>query len=456
MCILNDGLVVCYLIWGWLRWVEAWPRPLLNITNTPMSIPRRISHTLSSVPSQITHNHVYIAAIVLRVCFFLFGLYQDAYLPVKYTDIDYLVFSDAAHYVYDGLSPYKRETYRYTPLLSWMMLPNAFGGLFVHFGKLLFMLCDLLTGVLIARNLGRFNSIKGIQSQRNTVLLSAIWLLNPMVITISTRGSSESVLSFIIMLSVDLLLTERYIESAWWLGLAIHFKIYPVIYLPSVMYYLAPRKSPFVNMKLTNLVNSLNLKYLVMTLISLAFWNVVMFQVYGYEFLYHSYLYHLTRLDHRHNFSVYNIALYYKSAQGFLPDYNGFWASADIEKFAFVPQLLFSAVLIPLCLAQVNFMSSLFIQTIAFVSFNKVMTSQYFIWFLPFLPHFILTSRISSKPRSALLMAGLWAISQASWLYFAYKLEFLGESTFDTGLLYSSILFFLSNCWIIKRFIELA
>ena len=66
---------------------------------------------------------------------------------VKFTDVDYRVFTDAARHIYRDGSPYDRHTYRYTPLLAWMMIPNInFSPLF---GKFLFCAFDIIAAHLI-------------------------------------------------------------------------------------------------------------------------------------------------------------------------------------------------------------------------------------------------------------------------------------------------------------------
>lgn len=398
---------------------------------------------------QISPTHLFIFSILLRIGFFLFGLYQDAYLPVKYTDIDYLVFSDAAQYVSNGGSPYLRETYRYTPLLAWMLLPNSQPYLY-SFGKFIFMISDLVTGWIIMKLLVQQKQL----TSRKVLIFSSLWLLNPMVITISTRGSSESVLTVLIMTSIYLLLIkESLLGSAVFMGLAIHFKIYPIIYLPAIMLYLTahPRSSTAESLISTRIpvicwIDWKNITYLVVTLITVTGLNAMMYFIYGFEFLEHSYLYHLTRVDHRHNFSIYNIAMYFQSANTVGID------SFSLEKLAFVPQFAISAVIIPLLFARENLVSCLFFQTFAFVIFNKVMTSQYFIWFLIFLPHYLSLSKLINLKGFGLLIT--WIITQTSWLFFAYKLEFLGESTFNYQLFAASAAFFLANCYILGELME--
>ena len=52
---------------------------------------------------------------IFRVILIVYGEWQDAHMEVRYTDVDYLVFSDAAALMAVGDSPYKRTTYRYSP-----------------------------------------------------------------------------------------------------------------------------------------------------------------------------------------------------------------------------------------------------------------------------------------------------------------------------------------------------
>jgi phosphatidylinositol glycan class M len=83
----------------------------------------------------------------------------------------------------------------------------------------------------------------------------------------------------------------------------------------------------------------------------------------------HSWLYHLTRLDHRHNFSPYNTLLHINSSPAAS-------SSFQFERWAFLPQLLLSAVVIPIVLAKKDLSATMMCQTFAFVAFNKVCTSQ--------------------------------------------------------------------------------
>lgn len=88
-------------------------------------------------------------------------------------------------------------------------------------------------------------------------------------------------------------------------------------------------------------------------------------------FIEHSYAYHLIRIDHRHNFSVYNTVLHLSSLQG-----KGGESGFHVESLAFIPQLFLSVVVIPLSMAKKDLASSMLAQTYAFVTFNKVCTSQ--------------------------------------------------------------------------------
>jgi phosphatidylinositol glycan class M len=321
---------------------------------------------------------VFAASIILRAVFLLYGLWQDAYSPVKYTDIDYFVFTDAARFISRGQSPYARDTYRYTPLLAWLIYPTVWPGKFwFSFGKILFAVGDVAAGWMMYRILKEYRKLNDERALR----FASIWLLNPMVVTISTRGSSEGLLGIVVTALLWATLAKRIPLAGFLLGFAVHFKIYPFIYAASIVWWLdngkaleATRRDP----KPSNSSAAQVLAFFNTQRIALAFYslltffvlNFAMYYLYGYPFLEHSYFYHLTRIDHRHNFSPYNTLLYLKSSP------YASVSSFELERLAFVPQLLLSAVFIPLSLAKKDLPNTMLAQTFAFVSFNKVCTSQ--------------------------------------------------------------------------------
>ncbi|KAK2871756.1 GPI mannosyltransferase 1, partial [Arthroderma sp. PD_2] len=328
-------------------------------------------------------SRVFTAAILLRVVLLFYGLYQDSHSPMKYTDIDYYVFTDAAKFVSEGQSPYERATYRYTPLLAWILIPTtwtAFGGqqVWFSFGKALFAVSDIVAGWLILQILRSHQRM----DMERALKFSSIWLLNPMVATISTRGSSEGFLCVMIMALLWAVLEKKITLAGVLLGLGVHFKIYPFIYGPSIIWYLGDRENDkyeksegFTIDSLINCVcRFLTPQRIILGLTSLVVFaalNISMYMLYGTPFLQHTYLHHVTRVDHRHNFSPYNMLLYLSSseiAQG-IPGNN-------FESLAFIPQLGLSAILIPLALAKRDLAGSMLSQTFAFVTFNKVCTSQ--------------------------------------------------------------------------------
>lgn len=88
-------------------------------------------------------------SLVIRLILVVYGEIQDKISELPYTDVDYRVVTDGAEHVHYSRSPYNRHTYRYTPLLAYLLLPN----ILVHrcFGKLLFVFFDLVIAVLIKK-----------------------------------------------------------------------------------------------------------------------------------------------------------------------------------------------------------------------------------------------------------------------------------------------------------------
>jgi phosphatidylinositol glycan class M len=266
-----------------------------------------------------------VISIVLRACLIAYGVIQDRFLPVKYTDIDYNVFTDAARYVTLGQSPYLRSTYRYSPLLAYLLVPNILvNGLW---GKVrgscsnAVWLCQGWThGIQLngsqclpngssnpvidvsaaihsslmvlsssSKTLQHITTLHSSSSSSSILLLFStpggaaaqgyvlvctvqvvfaaadivaawqiwrtgqlqhasqqrcfwsvvLWLYNPFTVTISTRGSCDSLVTVLLLAVLILLLQGQRIMAAVLYGLAVHFRIYPIIYSPAVVLYLA-------------------------------------------------------------------------------------------------------------------------------------------------------------------------------------------------------------------------
>lgn len=395
---------------------------------------------------------VFFSAFVLRAVLLTYGIYQDSVSALKYTDIDYYVFTDAARAVFHHSSPYDRATYRYTPLLAWLLLPTAWDGLWFQFGKALFAISDLIAGWLIFTLLKR----RSLSKQR-ALKYASVWLLNPMVASISTRGSSEGFLCVLVLLLLWAFETRRIVLSGALLGLCVHFKIYPFIYGASMIWTLQ-NKSPLphsanIIQQVQHFITTSRITLILISLTTFMALNALMYTLYGFPFLQHTFFHHLTRIDHRHNFSPYNALLYLSSANTALLPKSAV-KTLSFESLAFIPQITLSAIILPFVLSSIDLPTTMFAQTLAFVTFNKVCTSQYFLWYLVFLPLYLPTSRLRSYPRLGLTALVLWILGQALWLQQGYQLEFLGHSTFFPGLWLASLIFFEINCWILGIIVQ--
>jgi len=215
------------------------------------------------------------ASIILRLGLIFYGRWQDANSPVKYTDIDYLVFTDAARYLSSDSSPYERATYRYTPLLAWLLYPTTWGGIWFEFGKALFAAGDVVTGWLIFRILcGKGTSVE------RSMKFASIWLLNPMVANISTRGSSEGLVVVIVVALLWAALQKRTMLAGCLLGFGVHFKIYPFIYAASIFWWLDGADTKRGSSLLQGLLNYERVTLAVSSFLTFMLLNSVMFMQY--------------------------------------------------------------------------------------------------------------------------------------------------------------------------------
>ena len=95
----------------------------------------------------------------------------------------------------------------------------------------------------------------------------------------------------------------------------------------------------------------------------------------------------------------------------------------------------------------------LIVLTMVFVVFNKVITAQYFIWYLCLMPLIVNRNLLfKEKKMKGIFLAGIWMFFEGIWNSFSHLLEYNGKNKFVEMWLID-VGFFLINCWGIKEII---
>lgn len=395
-----------------------------------------------------------IAGLFIRVLLIAYGDYHDDFYDVPYTDVDYKVFTDAARHVVHGDSPYKRHTYRYSPIVAYMLTPNIFFQ--KNFGKILFSIFDILVTVavkkLVEHHLSRTWKDKN-EASKVALYCSFFWIYNPMSIGISTRGNADSITSFFVILSLLVLQTNivlgfwKYVWSGILLGVSIHLRLYPLafsypMYL-SIGEYKITRRTRLAEGVLYLLPNVEQILLSMSCIFTLIFLTYGMYLIYGYEFLFETYIYHLFRKDTRHNFSV---LFYYSYLRMDDPSVDIVKLIAHVFEF-----LILFALSLTFGRKPHTLPFALFSQAVVLVAFNSVMTSQYFIWFMSLLP--LVIHSFAMERCKGLLLGFVWVTSQSAWLAFAYLLEFKSADVF-IFIWFKSVILFCGHIFILAQMIR--
>ena len=88
-------------------------------------------------------------------------------------------------------------------------------------------MCDIITALSL-RNI--LKKTVPTLSKDDIQYLIMYWLFNPMVIYISVRGYQDSLIVMLVICVLTLLMHRKITFAGIFFGLAMHFKLYPVIY----------------------------------------------------------------------------------------------------------------------------------------------------------------------------------------------------------------------------------
>lgn len=384
---------------------------------------------------------VYPLALGLRIIFIIFGEWQDRQLAIQYTDIDYEVISDAAELAINGGSPYDRATFRYSPLMAYLLIPNVL--LHRCWGKVLFSVADLVVGKSLESILSR----QGLPAPQ-ALQYASLWMLNPLSINVSTRGSFDAVTIALVLGATSALLADSVVWAAIAFGIVVHMRLYPIIYAPAFALHLAQRSLRRAQESAGTqgdgkallvwryLLTSRPLLFALLFALTFVLCTAGCVSAYGKEFVHNALLYHATRTDNRHNYSIYWYWIYL--------DYGAShrWV---LGLAAFLPQavmLMASAILL-----HRNLALCMFVQTSFFVFFNKVFTGQYITWYLSLGP--LLVPHMAVGRQEAAMLGASWIFALVLWLFVAWNLEMQGRNVF-LPLWIASVSFFTANVTVLN------
>ena len=411
---------------------------------SPISAKEHIEQPATQDADQLHHEKcawffsypvMIIGAIALR-----FGFFAINEIFTITTDIDYHVYTEGARELVNGGNPYDRFTYRYTPLIAYMMIPNL---TVPFFGKILFNVLDLWAIAYMDLFLRRIPGLTSVQRYKSL----SFWALNPFMAYINGRGSCESVSLLLLAAMLYHLRLANYRKaekfnimlSGVLYGLLIHFRIYPVIFgLTLYIYINKQRVFPRLNILIFGILT------IAVNVVLVSFF----YKLYGDLFLQECYLYHLKRKDPRHNYSL-------------------FWIQTVFEYFTQTPlfpipnigRLLLFVRLGLICVVSIAWrkqhLYAMLIQTFIFTTLNTVYTAQYIIWEIQLLPYLLADSDVYSRSKKGpfWLLILLWFINLEYWAVESNKFEHLGRNTFYM-MHFANLGYFLVRVLFLHYFIE--
>lgn len=152
--------------------------------------------------------------------------------------------------------------------------------------KFIFCVCDILFGMILWEIIEA--QMKVPKKVMNYV---GIWILCPLVVNLSTRGSNDNMVGLILFIAIYYLLKRRYVLAGIFYGLSIHFKIYPIIY--SIVFFMQIDTNKLLlaqNRKFMAFfkffITKDRLVFAFTTVFTFVFLIIFFYLIYGYDFLF--------------------------------------------------------------------------------------------------------------------------------------------------------------------------